>query len=378
MVKQWLYEASQGLSGASRETARLRQYRLNNLIKWKVGTIVHVPSVLLQVALFLFLAGLLILLWTIHEAVAAVITTLVGALFVFVVAVTILPIFRTDCCYRSPQALGLFALAMLVWNSRWGQSAAASLLVILRWLTALSLFPFLVLGHFGSQLLGEWGESIWNLLNKSVAKRILGYIQEQPKIGRMSSWNGAEQTEVAQNSGFLDRHIATMAYTTTFSTEHLKALHILLSDLPCDQVFPCFSDIRRSWSQLVGSDDGIQHSGMVVEILCGKPFYWALRKVLTVSPDKRDCSGNWTEVSSEYYLLSSYDSCSNLSLSREFLSTLSFTSMGHSPLAKQALMLLHGCFGSSLRDHSLPFVMTFDLLQDGAPILPDVCSICVY
>ena len=102
MVKQWLFEESKGLSGTSREAARLRQYRLNSLIKWHVEAIVLVPSVLLQVALFLFLSGLLVLLWTMHETVAAVITALVGALFVSVVFVTILPIFKSDCCYRSP------------------------------------------------------------------------------------------------------------------------------------------------------------------------------------------------------------------------------------------------------------------------------------
>ncbi|EIW52744.1 uncharacterized protein TRAVEDRAFT_79847, partial [Trametes versicolor FP-101664 SS1] len=41
LVKQWLNEyVSLGLSGTSREAARRRQYRLNNLVKWHVGDIV--------------------------------------------------------------------------------------------------------------------------------------------------------------------------------------------------------------------------------------------------------------------------------------------------------------------------------------------------
>ena len=36
IMKQWLHEVSSGLSGTSRETARLRQHRLNGLIRWKV------------------------------------------------------------------------------------------------------------------------------------------------------------------------------------------------------------------------------------------------------------------------------------------------------------------------------------------------------
>ncbi|RDX45143.1 hypothetical protein OH76DRAFT_1358413, partial [Lentinus brumalis] len=39
-VKQWIYEAMVG--GTSRESARLRQYRLSGLLKWRIGTIVVV------------------------------------------------------------------------------------------------------------------------------------------------------------------------------------------------------------------------------------------------------------------------------------------------------------------------------------------------
>ncbi|KAI0714663.1 hypothetical protein C8Q76DRAFT_599205, partial [Earliella scabrosa] len=40
MVKQWLHEISIGVSGTSRESARIRQYRLNSLKRWRVGGIV--------------------------------------------------------------------------------------------------------------------------------------------------------------------------------------------------------------------------------------------------------------------------------------------------------------------------------------------------
>ncbi|KAI0640224.1 hypothetical protein C8Q77DRAFT_1018419, partial [Trametes polyzona] len=42
MVKQWLHELSVGLSGTSRESARVRQYRVNSLRRWQVGGIVIV------------------------------------------------------------------------------------------------------------------------------------------------------------------------------------------------------------------------------------------------------------------------------------------------------------------------------------------------
>ena len=89
LVKQWLYEATIG--GTSHESARLRQYRLNRLLKWRVGTIVVVLPIMLQLASTLFLVGLLVLLWTLHSTVAAVTSTIVVALFVFFLVVILLP-----------------------------------------------------------------------------------------------------------------------------------------------------------------------------------------------------------------------------------------------------------------------------------------------
>ncbi|TBU39977.1 hypothetical protein BD309DRAFT_377684, partial [Dichomitus squalens] len=66
IVKQWLNGLTVGLSGTSRESARLRQYRLNGLLRWRVGAIVFIPSLLLHIALVFFFTGLLILLWTLH------------------------------------------------------------------------------------------------------------------------------------------------------------------------------------------------------------------------------------------------------------------------------------------------------------------------
>ncbi|KAI0328800.1 hypothetical protein GY45DRAFT_1254186, partial [Cubamyces sp. BRFM 1775] len=103
-VKQWLNHYVLGLSGASRDVARLRQFRLNGLRRWRVEGIVAVLPVLLQVALGLFSAGLLVLLWNLHWTVAVVVACLVGVLFVFTVITSVLPAFRADCSYISPQA----------------------------------------------------------------------------------------------------------------------------------------------------------------------------------------------------------------------------------------------------------------------------------
>ncbi|KAI0744442.1 hypothetical protein C8Q76DRAFT_804561 [Earliella scabrosa] len=109
MVKQWLTEYSVGLSGSSRQTARLRQQRLNSLIKWRVSWIVAVLPILLQIALVLFFSGLLVLLWGLNDVVAGVASALISILFVLTASAILLPSITSDCCYISPPALWLFA-----------------------------------------------------------------------------------------------------------------------------------------------------------------------------------------------------------------------------------------------------------------------------
>ncbi|KAI1787537.1 hypothetical protein LXA43DRAFT_1098170 [Ganoderma leucocontextum] len=309
IVKQWLYEMSKGLSGTSRETARLRQYRLNSLIKWRVGAIVLIPSLLLQVALFLFLSG-----------------------------------FSSSSgryTKRSPLAFGVFVVAKMLWN--WSIQLASAGLRPLYY----AIPP-------------DRGRLV-DLFDGLVSACYLGLAHDMP---RLSTWNGAEQTEVARDNGFLDRHIATMAYTTTFATEHLKALHVILSDLPCDQVLSCFSDVHKAWVQLWGADVE-KCSRKLASILCGQPFYYALRKVLTVDPDKRDSTTgrDWMEVSSGY-LLSSYNAARRLPCSGEVLSALALTSIGDSTLAKRAcrLLYLRIFYSDDLED--MRFVVTYDVLRD--------------
>ncbi|KAI0653555.1 hypothetical protein C8Q70DRAFT_1163708, partial [Cubamyces menziesii] len=92
LVKQWLNEFQSGLAGDSEHIARLRQRRLNNLKRCHVGSIVNTIPVLLQGALALFLVGLLVLLWNLHRAVAAVTSFFVLAIAVFIVSTTIAPL----------------------------------------------------------------------------------------------------------------------------------------------------------------------------------------------------------------------------------------------------------------------------------------------
>ncbi len=110
MVKQWLTEYKSGVSGTSRQTARLRQLRLNSLQRWRVKEIVSFLPVLLQIASGLFFTGLLILMWNLNRTVAIVGTLLVGMLALFSLSTVILPSVATHCSYLSPPSRVMFAL----------------------------------------------------------------------------------------------------------------------------------------------------------------------------------------------------------------------------------------------------------------------------
>ncbi|PIL23291.1 hypothetical protein GSI_14601 [Ganoderma sinense ZZ0214-1] len=253
IVKQWLNGLTVGLSGTSRESARLRQYRLNGLLRWHVGTIVFIPSILLQVALVLFLAGLLILLWSLHPTVAIASTYLVVALFLFLLVVTVVPAIWWDCCYRSPQAVAVYIAFRAARNGAIRTLQAGTW--ALRHLT-----------HFRSRLLHAidlWARSL----------------EETPR------WRGREQSEILRATGALDRSTAVMAYTTTFATRHLTTLHVVLTDLPREHVSLCFDDIFRAWEGQWGKS-AWRHTYAVRQEFMARPVLTALRHLLAIDSEK--------------------------------------------------------------------------------------------
>jgi hypothetical protein len=61
---------------------------------------------MLQLALFLYLAGIVVLLWTINNVVAALLSAVIGSFFTFYAFTCILPVFSKNCPYRSSLAWG--------------------------------------------------------------------------------------------------------------------------------------------------------------------------------------------------------------------------------------------------------------------------------
>ncbi|TFK86562.1 hypothetical protein K466DRAFT_587126 [Polyporus arcularius HHB13444] len=216
-VKQWLHEAT--VQGNLHESARLRQYRLNGLLKWRVGTIVMILPILLQLASVLFLAGLVVLLWTLHTTVAAITSSLAAILFTSFLTVTVLPVLKSDCSYRSPASFAIYAVLRYTRNE--GLRMVRDICkVIYRWSM-------------------QW-EVLINIYRAQFDR--LGIFAHEA-YDNMPTWRGRDQNEIYLHHGDLSRAIVTTAYCTTTDTKFLSSMPVIFSDLPPDQVPRVFGDI---------------------------------------------------------------------------------------------------------------------------------------
>ena len=106
LAKQWIREYMQWNSplAAPRENVLVRQMRFEAWEAWNVAATISAVPALLEVAMILFLTGMVILLWTLDDVVAICVTAVVSAFLLVVSAFTILPVLFRRCPYRSPTA----------------------------------------------------------------------------------------------------------------------------------------------------------------------------------------------------------------------------------------------------------------------------------
>jgi hypothetical protein len=119
VCKQWLYEYERYENLSTSETFLVRELRYKGLLGWRVPTIISFLPILLQTSLTLFLAGLLVLLWTLQPIVASLTTLLISSIIIFQTATTVLPsiqylfpVFATQCPYKSTQSWSLFLISV--------------------------------------------------------------------------------------------------------------------------------------------------------------------------------------------------------------------------------------------------------------------------
>ncbi|KAI0081485.1 hypothetical protein K474DRAFT_1350410 [Panus rudis PR-1116 ss-1] len=102
LVKQWLHEYMSHDSLSPRAHIRIRQFRYEGLIRWRVFEIAATLPMLIQIALMLFFAGLSEFLRELNPVVGWCTTALILAWVVVWVSTALASAFSPQCPYRSP------------------------------------------------------------------------------------------------------------------------------------------------------------------------------------------------------------------------------------------------------------------------------------
>ncbi|KAJ7079080.1 hypothetical protein B0H15DRAFT_520511 [Mycena belliarum] len=102
LAKQWLQAYLPNVSGSPRHRARQRQARYMHLEAWHVPGIINALPLLLHLALLLFFAGLVVLLWSVDLAITLATWVIVTFAYTSYLASIVLPLFYTDCPYQHP------------------------------------------------------------------------------------------------------------------------------------------------------------------------------------------------------------------------------------------------------------------------------------
>ncbi|KAI0738698.1 hypothetical protein C8Q80DRAFT_1113622 [Daedaleopsis nitida] len=224
LTKQWLREYISSTASSSRENARIRQLRQEGFVRWQIPLTIALLPILLQVAMVLFFAGLLDLLWSLHPAVAGVVTVLVTISLSFLVFTTFLPTIRSDCPYKSPQAMGIFLLAQAM--------------IRLMSLVALQLYSW-----FG------WSRREWPLyldtgLFSRRKRRFAAWLRGLIHRKHFSSWREREKAIVRDSEARLDQHILAGADATLMDDEFLdRVVRPCINDTDCSAAVDCLHEI---------------------------------------------------------------------------------------------------------------------------------------
>ncbi|KAM6503224.1 hypothetical protein JOM56_000167 [Amanita muscaria] len=121
---QWIRQFTREISMPVKVAIPIRQMRYDGLRYWKVPEIISALSVVLQISVLLFFAGILEFLWTLNREVAACCTVFVGLIAVGLAFTTFSPLIQTiqacyvppskQCPYKSPLSWILLRFGILV------------------------------------------------------------------------------------------------------------------------------------------------------------------------------------------------------------------------------------------------------------------------
>ncbi|TFK81394.1 hypothetical protein K466DRAFT_604530 [Polyporus arcularius HHB13444] len=221
LVKQWLNQYTSGMAGVSPEIARLRQFRYDNLRKWRVAGIMMLLPILMQGALVLFLIGLIEFLRPLNGQVSTAAIVLISALLAFIVFTTLLPTFKPDCPYQSPQAWGVFVVIQAL--KRPARSLAQSI------------------SAYASQLAVPHADGQLRRLLSRLAQRVVRRLKKFANKPTTYSWKARERILIDDKDAMLDRHMLVGADATFLDDTFLRnVVQPCLNDMPPAAAVQCY------------------------------------------------------------------------------------------------------------------------------------------
>ncbi|PSR85631.1 hypothetical protein PHLCEN_2v5387 [Hermanssonia centrifuga] len=192
LAKQWIREYLQWrkVAAAPRENVLLRQLRIDAWEGWKVSAGISTIPALLELAVVLFLAGLVVLVWTLDTVVAIVITTAVSVVIMVLCTVTVLPAVYRRCPYKSPTGWACVimfdALAMVVswtrWHFRW-LTKYFSILWNTQWLKI-----FMTYLHTLAKKVQPWIRGLATTCSSHIRRVLSNGSESHPSFPQFQNW----------------------------------------------------------------------------------------------------------------------------------------------------------------------------------------------
>ncbi|KAG7449996.1 uncharacterized protein BT62DRAFT_618969 [Guyanagaster necrorhizus] len=131
LVKQWLHHYAALPSGTSRERSHTRQFRYAGFQKWQVFVMVGLLPVVMHAALAIFFLGLVVFLIPLQVSLSWIIGTITVFVYAAYIISAILPIFFSQCPYRTPLSDVAYHLIasffMFMSLQKWPQNSAMAL-----------------------------------------------------------------------------------------------------------------------------------------------------------------------------------------------------------------------------------------------------------
>lgn len=111
LAKQWIREflSWNNPTASARQNVLVRQIRAEAWESWRVNALIVTIPLLLEMAIVLFVSGLVVFVWSIDVVVAIVVASSVFLFIVLFAVLTILPTLFKCCPYRSPTSWAIIA-----------------------------------------------------------------------------------------------------------------------------------------------------------------------------------------------------------------------------------------------------------------------------